>query len=504
MLIFFCSYTVLSRADNCLRSLHRELIQKQLEHSLGYIIQNTGERMGGRAGSVIASNGKTNSKEYHYHWVRDAALTHLELLKWLKSEPLDHEHFDTVFQELLASLDFTKEIQDAGLGGGTPKVHVDGTEFKGVNATPQNDGPALRSIFLLDFAQYLISIGKRDIVEEKILKTKILENDLKYVLKEWREMDRNQIPTSVDPERVSRDSWEEIPALAFFYNRMVQRAAFYKAATFFESIKNPTEAAIYKKEAQIVEDEFEHFWNPELGLYEFAKDDKWTRKWQFNRDSRVDVLVMLASLHGKIPGDKKMGLQNTKIQASVYHIVKRSQEKFAINQGVEDGGIMIARYPEDSWDGEKRGDWNEERGNRGEGGYPWVLATAGYAQFLAELRTDTINDGKFIVDEHNLKFINEIVLLGSDPVRAGTFDSKSPEYERITDALDARSFAVFTRLLKFAAKEDGHASEGVDPRSEINGGGVPKGPEDLTWSHVSIFSAARSLNVHLQNHREKP
>ena len=45
---------------------------------------------------------------------------------------------------------------------GEPKYNVNGTPFTGPWGRPQNDGPALRAITLIKFANHLIKEGKID------------------------------------------------------------------------------------------------------------------------------------------------------------------------------------------------------------------------------------------------------------------------------------------------------------------------------------------------------
>lgn len=71
----------------------------------------------------------------------------------------------------------------SGLGLGEPKFNVDGTKFNGNWGRPQRDGPALRSIAIITYSNYLLAQGESQRVKEVIWP--IISNDLSYTGQYW-------------------------------------------------------------------------------------------------------------------------------------------------------------------------------------------------------------------------------------------------------------------------------------------------------------------------------
>jgi hypothetical protein len=71
----------------------------------------------------------------------------------------------------------------SGLGLGEPKFNVDGTKFNGNWGRPQRDGPALRSIAIITYSNYLIAQGESQRVKDVIWP--IISNDLSYTGQYW-------------------------------------------------------------------------------------------------------------------------------------------------------------------------------------------------------------------------------------------------------------------------------------------------------------------------------
>ena len=71
----------------------------------------------------------------------------------------------------------------SGLSLGEPRFNVDGTRFNGNWGRPQRDGPALRSIALITYSNWLIDQGQEGRARHVIWP--IISNDLSYVGQYW-------------------------------------------------------------------------------------------------------------------------------------------------------------------------------------------------------------------------------------------------------------------------------------------------------------------------------
>ena len=85
-------------------------------------------------------------------------------------------------------------LYPAGLGLGEPKFYTNDSRFDGDWGRPQRDGPALRSIALMDYCNYLLGKGQMSMVKNTIWP--IILNDLKYVGQYWNQ--------------TGYDLWEEV------------------------------------------------------------------------------------------------------------------------------------------------------------------------------------------------------------------------------------------------------------------------------------------------------
>lgn len=159
----------------------------------------------GAKGSVIASPSK-HDPDYYYHWVRDAAL----VMNILMEEFIEMKKLpgDLEFKPIEDYIRFSKFIQnqDAITGLGEPKFYVNGSSFNLPWGRPQNDGPALRSLYLIRVADYFITRDLHSYIQKELYQSElpaksIIKKDLEYVALHWRDS--------------SFDLWEEVNAQHF-------------------------------------------------------------------------------------------------------------------------------------------------------------------------------------------------------------------------------------------------------------------------------------------------
>ncbi len=299
----------------------------------------------GARGSVAASPSKENPN-YYYHWVRDAALT-MDVV-----ERFDEKNFNL----MMDYVEFSRQNQKINTltGLGEPKFNIDGSAFNDPWGRPQNDGPALRAITLIHFANSLLEMGKENIVREKLYDGKlptssVIKLDLEYVSHHWQD--------------TSFDLWEEVKG-HHFYTRMVQRRALIEGASLAQKLDDPFAAEFYRSQAKKLESEIERHWNPERGIIVATLDRDGGLDY---KTSGLDVAVILGVLHGTTD-DGFMSVSDSRVLATAKRLEDAFQSLYSINQnGMV--GIAIGRYPEDQYFG----------------GNPWVLATFALAEFYYKL-----------------------------------------------------------------------------------------------------------------------
>ncbi|MFN8847076.1 MAG: glycoside hydrolase family 15 protein, partial [Bdellovibrionales bacterium] len=142
-------------------------------------------------GAVAASP----TKQYQFHWTRDAALTWQALLKVYKTSNQARLRSD-ILRRFEAWVKFEKRAVKnaiaAGLSQGEPKFLLNALPYTGEWGRPQNDGPALRSLVMTEWAFQLIQDGRIEFVKNEMYRPElpanaIIKSDLEFTARTWQE-----------------------------------------------------------------------------------------------------------------------------------------------------------------------------------------------------------------------------------------------------------------------------------------------------------------------------
>jgi glucoamylase len=298
----------------------------------------------GLPGVVIASPER-GPPDYYYHWVRDGALV-MQTVLALGGEKGRHMLHD------YASLAKIHQLEMA-----QPKFHVDGKPFTGEWCRPQNDGPALRAITLIQFADRLLADGS--MADQAYVRGELYQNswpnsspikvDLEFVAHHWRES--------------TCDLWEETVA-DHFYTRMVQRRALVDGARLAEELGDPGAAAFYRDQAEELQSEILKHWDSSNRLFRthlnFQRGEE--------KPDGIDSAVILGLLHGHTD-DGFLIFTDPRVIDTVERLATHFEKLYPINQKPGLPGFGWGRYTSDTFNGE-----------RGGYGNPWFLVTAAAAQ----------------------------------------------------------------------------------------------------------------------------
>lgn len=338
---------------------------KWLKHSTDFFIEKSIENISpkdGKAGAILAA--KSMVPNYHYHWVRDAGLV-ADALVGVYSLA-DSKKQLQIKKILLDYRNFSAEIQNLPkVNLGEPKFHVDGSPFTGTWSRPQNDGPALRAISLIHFANLLLKEGEKKLVNEKFYNNKLpaetpIKKDLEYISHHWQ-----------DP---SYDLWEEVNG-THFYTLMVQRRALIEGGLLAKNLGDNGASTWYLAQSRLIEAKLENFYNEKLGY--FVPTLNYVDGVNY-KHSELDTAVLLGLLHGGL-NDGFLSWDDPRIIATMDKLEKKFAEIYPINHNHNVPGIAIGRYPEDRYSGTE---FNE--------GNPWVLCTLAFAEGLYNFR-DALN-----------------------------------------------------------------------------------------------------------------
>ncbi|KAF8434004.1 putative glucoamylase [Terfezia claveryi] len=412
-------------------------------------------------GCVIASPS-TSDPDYYYQWTRDSALVFKVILNQLISGDSSVEvHLKNYVAESNKLQHTPNPSGDYNSGGlGEPKFQVNGAAFTGSWGRPQNDGPALRAIVLIEYANTLLDRGgdtryvNNNLYQAVLPYNTVIKADLKYVSHNWQ----------VD----NFDLWEEVNAQHFF-TLMVQRRALLAGAELVDRLSDGSAATWYRKQADAIGGVLPSFWSSSKNFLQATLN-------QSNRQS-LDCGTLLGSLHGN--GKRGWGMfppESDEVLATLDALVNVFKSLYPINSNGAPG-VAIGRYPEDIYNG---------TGNSV--GNPWYLCTFTTAEIVYNVVKRYEDVGYITVGTKSLNFFLRFLPSATSDA---TYASGSANFNTIVNG-----------MLQFADDQLGRAAYHTPDTGSLSeqysrDNGFQKGARDLTWSYASFLTTAwaRSGNV---------
>lgn len=311
-------------------------------------------------GSIIASPSKQDP-DYYYHWVRDAALVSDVLVELYKKATSATDKAE-LEQKIKNYISFSKQNQNADTltGLGEPKFYVSGQPYNLSWGRPQNDGPALRALTIIKWAQLKIQAGDEKYVRDELYQSvlpalSVIKKDLEFVSYHWK-----------DP---SFDLWEEVQGDHFF-TRAVQRSALIEGAKLAQAMGDSGASDWYSRQAQQIEYSMLAFKNSTLNYIPTTLN---YFHGLSSKNSNLDIAVILGLLRSQAH-DSFFPINDKKVIQTIEALKKEFTMIYPINQRKDMPGIAIGRYPEDVYGG---ADFSA--------GNPWVLTTLAVAEAYYEM-----------------------------------------------------------------------------------------------------------------------
>jgi glucoamylase len=442
-------------------------IAKQQKISWSRLLSNI-SRNDTLRGVVVASPSKSDP-DYYYHWVRDAALV-MDVVGKVHRNTKSDEMKEATHQYLMDYRTLVNRLQQTKTltGLGEPKYHVDGSSFDGPWGRPQNDGPALRAITFIRFAEGLLDKGYYELVDRLFYSAEIpaetpIKRDLEYVAHHWDE--------------IGFDLWEEVYGY-HFYTRMVQYRAMKMGARFAYRMGDDGAAEFYLSQASSIEKALRAHYREDRGHIVESLDAHGNPV-----DSRtgLDTAILLAFNHTN-SFDRAPNLDNPWLQATAIRIEKAFQETYQINQ-VENGlGTAIGRYPRDVYFG----------------GNPWFLTTLAFAEYHYRLAATYLRQGFAEVNALNQGFFANLAEYESHFRKDHRFAEKlfgnvyirrdDPAFETLISALMHKGDSFMERV-RFHVDANGSMAEQYNRNH-----GFQLAAPHLTWSYGSFLTASGARN----------
>ncbi len=315
-------------------------------------------------GLVVASPSRSNPN-YYFDWVRDTALTYRALVDYYELSR-DSRVRRMIFTWIDA--ESFRQNQPAISGLGEPKYFIDGRGYTGGWGRPQNDGPALRALTMIKFANLMLREGNQDYVLKKLYHGVIpadspIKKDLEYTAHSWREP--------------SFELWEEEMGM-HFYTLLAQHTALQEGAKLARQLRDDGAADFYDHQSRLIGNFLTtQFVDPAIGIKTTIRKVNGGLGY---KDSNIDVAPLLALLHNW-PYQRLFSLRSAPVRRYVEVMVETFRRLYRVNSEYPELGVAIGRYPEDRYDGYK----TSGQGN------PWFLTTLGLGEFYCQLRNETKN-----------------------------------------------------------------------------------------------------------------
>jgi len=356
---------------------------------------------------------------------------------------------------------------------------------------PQDDGPPLQIMALLDALQTLSQISIKNSLASNDLVPQIhrvIRRNLMFIMQ--------TLPSTLKMERPYFERWEETKAQSHFAVLLEQRYALesllvkYFAKTkeenfnkFFGYSKSDITNLIKQIEKHIesyhISEEYPYI----LAHFNIDQNHGLVR----DKRSNLDVQVLMASLEtNKFTDDESrhyLSPSHPSMRATFYHLDRAFKEKYRINKdswdpltGEKLRGVAWGRYPEDQqhFDGD-----------------PWFIATFTKVQFLLWDAIQSEMRGYIEVSTIDREYILEVSGLREKELEIDPNTSKiiianeDPRFERVLKGMIEKSKETFFRAMIHAGHE-GELSEVFDQNS-----GFKRGIKNLTWSWVELLKSVR-------------
>jgi len=469
-------------------------------------------------GAIMASPS-TAHPNYFYDWVRDAGITMSIAPKLLnqadKAKLYDH------YMKWVLNCQKQNPVNGIDIRG-EPKFYMDGRLFDGPWGRPQNDGPALRAMSLMDYAEELINAGKIDYVIQNLWNHQPdqccgIKYDIEYVAHNW--------------QNPSFDVWEEVMGNHFF-TMIIQRKSLLRAASLSKIVNDAAAGDFYLEQANKIGDYLQNFWDSKINSIRVTLNPQGGA----DKLNGLDTATLLGVLYGGVD-DGVFYHTDDRVLATTYNLIKffntSSSSGFVINDydsrqlNSAAGSTLLGRYPSDTYDG------YDTNGL----GNPWFLTTSGTAEIFFLNALDFAN----LASSQSSRTITRVAADFFGAV-AATMQPTTPAEQdlvaqlikfaqssrlltlaglsrEVFDTRATRKFDGFTvtadtivisdpALLKFVGRSlvtvgDGffrriirHMDTNHHMSEQINrNNGYQEGARDLTWSYGATFSAILSRNA---------
>ncbi len=341
---------------------YAQMSEKQYERSLRGTLSNLLEN-----GALLASPSG-HEPNYRFHWVRDSALTWKALLGVATSPETRPDVRATLLENAENWVRFETRLQETPklTGLGEPRFELDGRANFDPWGRPQNDGPALRALAMMDLAKIWIDSGRMGEVESRLYGGRLpaqgmIKRDLEFVAHHWNDQ--------------SFDLWEEEKGL-HYYTLQAQKTSLEKGAELALRMNDPGAAAFYLEQAKRIGETLGRFLSIDGKFLSYSIERSAPLP---HKQSPLDIAVILSAIQ---TWDRGFQVPLRAAYGTLQLLTVDAEKRYSINSVRTDGrgvrlGVALGRYPEDRYTGTGFGEAN-----------PWFLSTLASAEFLCRVSVE--------------------------------------------------------------------------------------------------------------------
>jgi len=309
-------------------------------------------------GSVAAAPDlHTPGGSYFYHWARDGALT-INTLYYYTNKTFTQKYSNDYLKwiQLIQSKKDPNSI-DIRI---EPKYEIpSGTAYTGGWCRPQNDGPGLQAITLI--------------------------NTMTDVAKSWTSIKFNLDYIVSGYDSNTCDLWEEITNSDFFWNRVTMAKALSLGSQLASSLGYTNEAKTWLNVANLIKNNiYSTHWN---GFYFYESNNR-----------PVDGAVIVALNYGYDSTDNFLDPLSYEVASTVFYYNQVFSIEYSINLKDKDFyGILYGRYPGDIY----------------AGGNPWILTSAALSSLMYRI-SNRLKSG-YMMTQNTLNMWSKALNVNSIP-----------------------------------------------------------------------------------------
>ena len=313
-------------------------MEEEIDKFFSYFLANIDVNSTGAVAAAPDLN--TPGGSYFYHWARDGGLT-MDTLQFF-TEPSFSTKYSSDYAKWIKNIQSKEDPNNIDIRI-EPKYNIpSGTAYTGGWCRPQNDGPGLQAIALIN------SAVSTDITWS------IIKYNLDYIINGY---DDNTC-----------DLWEEITNPDFFWNRVTMAKALSLGTKLADKLGYKDDAANWKSISDTIKSKiYSTHWN---GYYFYESNNR-----------PVDGAVIVGINDGYDSEDNFLNPLSYEVASTVYFYNQVFSSEYPINKfDMSKYGILYGRYPGDVY----------------AGGNPWILTTAALASLMyriaGQLKTGKLMD----------------------------------------------------------------------------------------------------------------